>query len=283
MNCCTEHARASQGLPAIEPGMPDPAGTGLSRRSFMLRSAALGMAVYGMGKLPAFEAGIAQAAAGPAGSVLLTVFLEGGVDGMSVLAPTGDPDYRRLRPALGGAGGRTFAEAPRLEWHPAASALADLHAEGKVSVLPAVGYTHPDQSHFTSRHFWEVGALDARLNTGWMGRLLDRVGTPDNPLQGIALDGQLSPALATARNPVAAVDKPEDVGFWTPGAWGPAEQLAVGAFTAVGRALGASRARAVAQAARAAAFAGGVSSALAPRGADGKPTYVPAAAYPASA
>src|SRR5205823_4941180 len=116
--------------------------------------------------------------------------------------------------------------------------------------------------------------------TGWMGRLLDRVGAPDNPLQGIALDGQLSPALATARNPVAAVDKPEDVGFWTPGAWGPAEDLAVGAFTAVGRSLVGSRDPAVAQAARAAAFAGGVRDALAPLGKDGKPTYAPAAAYP---
>src|ERR1700759_2894344 len=110
MNCCTEHARASQGLPAIEPGMPAPAGTGLSRRSFLLRSAALGMAVYGMGKLKAFEAGIAEAAAAPAGSVLLTVFLEGGVDGMSVLAPTGDPDYHRLRPTLGVSGRRPLPE-----------------------------------------------------------------------------------------------------------------------------------------------------------------------------
>ena len=61
--CCTEHARASAGLPAIEPGMPEPAGTGLSRRSFLLRSAGLGLAVYGAGRLPAFETGVAQAQA----------------------------------------------------------------------------------------------------------------------------------------------------------------------------------------------------------------------------
>jgi uncharacterized protein (DUF1501 family) len=278
--CCVEHGR---GLPLIEPGMPTPAGTGLSRRSLLLRSAGLALAVYGAGKLPAFEAGVARAAAGPPGSVLLTVFMDGGLDGLSVLAPTGDPDYRRLRPNLAVDGGRPFSEDGRLAWHPAAAALADLHGEGKVSVLPAVGYANADQSHFTSRHFWEVGALDPHLRTGWMGRLLDRVGAPDNPLQGIALDGQLSPALATARNPVAAVNKPEDVGFWTPGAWGPAEELAVGAFTSVGRALSGSRDPAVAQAARAAAFAGTVRDALAPLGKDGKPTYTPAAAYPQTA
>jgi uncharacterized protein (DUF1501 family) len=285
MDCCTEHARAAAGLPAIEAGMPEPAGTGLSRRSFLLRSAGLGLAVYGAGRLtnlPTFETGVAQAQSAGPGTVLLNVFMDGGVDSLSLLAPVGDPLYRKLRPTLAVSDGRQFAEDPRLAWHPAASALADLHAEGKVSVLPAVGYTNADQSHFTSRHFWEVGALDPHLRTGWLGRVLDRVGSPDNPLQGISLDGQLSPTLATARNPVAAVDKPEDVGFWTPGAWGPAEELAVPAFTGIGRALTGSSDPAIAQAARAAAFAGGVRDALAPLGKDGKAAYTPAAAYPSS-
>ena len=35
--------------------------------------------------------------------------------------------------------------------------------------MPAIGYDHPDQSHFNSRHFYEVGALDPRLVTGWLG------------------------------------------------------------------------------------------------------------------
>ena len=40
-------AEAGRGLPAIENGMPLPAGTGLSRRSFISRSAGLALAVYG--------------------------------------------------------------------------------------------------------------------------------------------------------------------------------------------------------------------------------------------
>ncbi len=100
--CCAEHARAGAGLPGIEPGMPTPAGTGLSRRSFLLRSAGLALSVYGAGKLaglPVFEEGVASAAGRP-GTVLVNVFLDGGADSMSILAPTGDPDYRRLRPNL---------------------------------------------------------------------------------------------------------------------------------------------------------------------------------------
>ncbi len=279
--CCAEHARAGAGLPAIEPGMPAPAGTGLSRRSFLLRSAGLALAVYGAGRLPAFDEGIARAQAGGPGTVLVNVFLDGGADSLSILAPIGDPDYRRLRPSLGiPEGGRAFSEDPRLMWNPNAAPLATLHAEGKVSVLPAVGYTSPDQSHFVSRHYWEVGALDPGLRSGWLGRLLDVVGTADNPLQGVSMGGSLGPSLATGRVPVAAVDAPEDFGFWAPGAWGPPGELAIPAFADVGRALVKSRDPAMAQAARAAAFAGGVRASLAPLGKDGEPTYTPLASYP---
>src|SRR5450631_637861 len=66
-------AQAGRGLPAIEPGMPTPAGTGLSRRGFLLGSAGLALSVYGAGRLlspAAFEEGIARAAAAPSGRVL---------------------------------------------------------------------------------------------------------------------------------------------------------------------------------------------------------------------
>jgi uncharacterized protein (DUF1501 family) len=231
-------AEAGRGLPAIEPGMPAPAGTGLSRRSFLVRSAGLTMAVYGAGKLGvgALEEGIA-AAAGGSDRVLVSIFLSGGCDGMSVLAPVGDPRYSQLRPTLAydASVGSAFAEDDRLRWTPPASGLATLHGEGKVSVFPAIGYDHPDQSHFTSRHFWEVGMTDTRGRYGWLGRYLDAVGTPDNPLQGLSLSGDLSPALAPARVPVAAVERPEDFDLWVPGVDEPIKQPLFEAFGQLGR------------------------------------------------
>jgi uncharacterized protein (DUF1501 family) len=220
-------AQAGHGLPSVEPGMPVPAGTGLSRRSFLLRSAGLAVSVYGAGLLAPrwFEEGIARAAADPAGPVLVSVFLDGGADSLSLLFPAADAEYRRLRPtlALPPSSGVPFAEDDRLRWHPALEPLATLHGEGKVATLPAVGYTHVDQSHFTSRHYWEVGATSTQVTTGWLGRYLDRAGSPDNPLQGLALDGQLQPALATAQVPVAAVEGPASYTLGTPHVWGEVE------------------------------------------------------------
>jgi uncharacterized protein (DUF1501 family) len=201
-------AEAGRGLPAIEPGMPEPAGTGLSRRRFLSRSAGLALAVYGASKIPlsAFERGIAQAATGD--KVLVSVFFEGGIDALSVLAPVGDPRYAQLRPTLKEApgAGPEFTEDPTLQWHPAAAGLATLHDEGKVSAFPAIGYDHPDQSHFTSRHYYEIGELDVGYHTGWLGRYIDEVGDDENPLQGLSMDGTLSPMIATAEKPVAAID-----------------------------------------------------------------------------
>jgi uncharacterized protein (DUF1501 family) len=236
--CCSEFSRravAGEGLRAIEPGMPLPAGTGMTRRTFMARSLGLALTVYGAGRLGLFDDGIANAAAGPGGRILISIFMPGGTDGMSLLYPAGDPLYRKLRPNLALDGSQPFAEDGRLAWHPSLGPIAQLYGEGKVSVMPAIGYDHPDQSHFTSRHYWEVGATETDLQTGWLGRYLDEVGTADNPLQGLSMTGQLEPNLATAKVPVAAITSPDQYTFDAPGVWGPVQNHMLDAIGAFGR------------------------------------------------
>jgi uncharacterized protein (DUF1501 family) len=210
----------------------------MRRRTFLWGAAGLALSVYGATRvsLRSFEEGIAQAATGDPGPILVSIFMPGGVDSMSLLAPVGDPRYARLRPTLKVApdAGTPLREDSRLMWHPAARGLTKLYDEGKVSVFPAVGYDHPDQSHFTSRHYWEVGELNPQNQLGWLGRYLDAAGTADNPLQGLALSYGLSPTLASARNPVAALESPQSYTFSSPGVWDPVSGPMLGAMGGLG-------------------------------------------------
>jgi uncharacterized protein (DUF1501 family) len=233
-------AEAGRGLPAIEPGMPTPAGTGLDRRTFVSRALGAALTVYGATSLAprALDEAIARAsAAGRNDRVLVTIFAPGGWDSLSLLYPAGDARYHRLRPsiALKEGDGPRFADDSRLHWHPSLASLAELHGRGKVTVFPAIGYYHPDQSHFTSRHYWEVGALDTRQGTGWLGRLLDVIGDSDNAMQGLSLDSTLLPSLATAKVPVATLTDPGDYGFDSHNVWDVPGVLLEDAIGSLGR------------------------------------------------
>ena len=250
-DCCDDFTRshllrasvasAGAGLPVVETGMPLPAGTGLTRRSMLLRSAGLALAVYGAGKTltpQAFEAAVAEAAGDH--KVLISIFMDGGADALSLLAPVNDARYIALRPTLRmlPGSGPVFEGDTRLEWHPSAQGFKELWDDPGVglAVAPAIGYASPNQSHFTSRHFWEVGATDVSATTGWLGRYLDRVGSPNVPIQGLSLDNSLSPQLATSSVAVAATDNLSGYRFQARGVWGTVETRMRTAYGALGAA-----------------------------------------------
>ncbi len=165
-------AEAGRGLPAIEPGMPLPAGTGLDRRTFLSRTLGAALTVYGAAALGprAFDEAIARASAAGHGT--------SGCSSRSSRRAAGTRCRSSTRAAIrttAGCGpsialkpgdGPVFQSDSRLHWHPSLESLAKLHDHGKLTVFPAIGYTHPDQSHFTSRHYWEVGALDPQQGDG---------------------------------------------------------------------------------------------------------------------
>ena len=163
--------------------MPLPAGTGMTRRSFLSQ---VGRArARRLRRHRALERGRArrrhrrgggQRAREPEGARLdlperrhrrAQRPLPGRRPGL-LLAAADDRDRADAR-------ARRSLEDERLRWHPAAGGLSTLHAEGKVSVLQAVGYDNSDKSHFTARHYYEVGA-DRRAPAHRLARPLPRPG-----------------------------------------------------------------------------------------------------------
>ena len=156
-------AEAGAGLPAIEPGMPlpgrhraSPAELPRARRRprarRLRRSVARAAAARGRDRRVRGRAGTARARLGlPRRRRRLAVDALPG-RGSALPAP---PPAARAAGVSGHALRR--GSAPALASRRSRRSPT-LHGEGKVTVLPGVGYTGPDQSHFTSRHFWEVGA-----------------------------------------------------------------------------------------------------------------------------
>ncbi|HWH15174.1 MAG TPA: DUF1501 domain-containing protein [Miltoncostaeaceae bacterium] len=201
-------------------------GGGLTRRDLLERGAGLVLlsgALATLSPRAVMEAAAAQAAAAPDATILVSLYLDGGNDGLNTLVPLRDPRYPVLR--------RTLAVAPETTlplpdtgdfgWHPSVPEIADLYRRGMVAVLPSVDYATPDQSHFNSASFWRTGVVGPTHDrTGWLGRTIDAVGTADNPLQAVSVSGTLDPVLQSRRAAVGTVHDPGAFSFWMHDVWG---------------------------------------------------------------
>ena len=208
------------------------ANAAVCRRDF-LRNGAIGfLTVYGASSLSwgkIWEAASAQAAAGPVSDpIIVSIFLDGGNDGINTLVPIDDVNYGAYmtnRPHIGFAdrsqllplGG--VAPNPDFAWNPAATGLQSLYNAGKMAVIPAVDYSPPDLSHFHSRAFWQAGDLVTDPTTGWLGRWIDQNGDPSNPLQALSVNWTLEESMRTANNPVAVLTSPSDAQFGMNQVW----------------------------------------------------------------
>jgi uncharacterized protein (DUF1501 family) len=95
------------------------------------------------------------------------------------------------------------------------------------------------------------------------------------------MDSEMNPTLATALNPVAAIDLPESFSLWLRDVWGDVFTDTLDSASSLGDVHRRSGDAAIAQVAGAASEVGIVRHALAPfRDADGKPTYSAPVTYP---
>ncbi|RSZ56029.1 DUF1501 domain-containing protein [Massilia atriviolacea] len=150
----------------------------MQRRDF-LSSMALGASLL----VPVGRSAWAASAGGGAGGTNLTrqklivVMLRGAVDGMNVVAPVGDANYRRLRPTIGleapGADGAALDLDGYFGLHPALAPLMPLWRQKRLAFVHASGSPDPSRSHFDAQIYMET-ATPGRKSTpdGWMNRLV---------------------------------------------------------------------------------------------------------------
>jgi uncharacterized protein (DUF1501 family) len=110
---------------------------------------------------------------------LVVIFLRGGVDAISMVAPHGDSQYNATNrptlfrdPAADYDLGNGFAALhPALVQAPYYG-VQELWEAGQLAVLHRIGYKGQSQSHFDSQQYWENGTLDSKLEVGMFNRLV---------------------------------------------------------------------------------------------------------------
>ncbi len=148
----------------------------------------------------------AASAAGARDSRLVVVILRGALDGLSAVAPIGDPDYVGLHGALA------------LEWsgahpalrlddffglNPAMTNFARLYGAKQALIVHATATGYRDRSHFDGQDVLESGLAPGHVESGWLNRAVaalpsgERVGAP-----GALAVGAVAPLVLRGPAPV---------------------------------------------------------------------------------
>ena len=177
----------------------------LARRDFLMTSAGVGIAAFLPTWIPSVV--LAQTSNGTR-DIIVSVFLSGGTDGMSLVVPFGDPDYYTGRPTLAvprpdaaGTGPKATALDNFFGFSPGMAPLMPAYSSGDLLVAHATGSVDTSRSHFDAQRYMEVGVpRDSSVATGWLGRHL-ATSTPlrsTAPLRALGLTSGLPQTLSGA-------------------------------------------------------------------------------------
>ncbi len=196
----------------------------LSRRRFLQVTGASATAAAIMSTAPAWLPRVAYAGSPPTDTrdVIVSIYLRGGVDGLSVCVPFNDPVYvaPATRPnlrvyapddttqpvgrrALALANARVTSGSNAFDFglHPALSPLLPAYQAGKFLIVQATGLTSTNKSHFDAQRWMENGQANSNnLFTGWLGRHLASTPpiNPNSALRAIGVADGLQRTLAGA-------------------------------------------------------------------------------------
>ena len=175
----------------------------LSRRGFV-GAAATFMAAT---SLPAWLPKVVLAQSATSRDIIVSVFLRGGADGLSMVYPFTDTNYYAGRPSIAiprpdsSLANRGVALNGQFAISAAMSALVPAFQAGNLLVVHGAGLVYNTRSHFDAQKFIEVGkAQDPNLVTGWLGRHL-ATSTPmrsNAPLRALGLSQGLPRTLVGA-------------------------------------------------------------------------------------
>ncbi|HKE73283.1 MAG TPA: DUF1501 domain-containing protein [Acidimicrobiales bacterium] len=138
----------------------------------------------------------------PGGGTLVVLFLRGGMDGLSVVVPAGDPHLAQVRPDIAVPAGELLPLDRGFGLHPALGPLHELWKKGQFTAVPATSTPDLSRSHFQAQDCLERGGSSTGTLEGWLDRVLDGMG-PGTTFRALGSGPTLPRSLAGDQAPLA--------------------------------------------------------------------------------
>jgi uncharacterized protein (DUF1501 family) len=180
-----------------------------------------GVAAFTVGfAAPAFLSDLARAQ-GASGRTLVVLYLSGGNDALSTLIPYRDAFYASRRPTLAVPAANVFqigadSSGVALGLHPRLAGLKQMFDASHVALIQRTGYPNSSRSHFTGTDIWSTANPTNPVGAGWLGRYLDTLPSPVDPLVGWATTREVPRTLIGRTVSVPAILNPAQYAFANP-------------------------------------------------------------------
>jgi uncharacterized protein (DUF1501 family) len=154
---------------------------------------------------------------------LVVLYLSGGNDALSMLAPYNDPFYASRRPTLAIPAGQvlqigTDSSKVALGLHPRLTGLKQIFDQGRLAFVQRTGYENQSRSHFLGTDIWATADPNNSQGLGWVGRYLDTMPSPTDPLIAWNSTGLMPHVLQASHTAVPAIPNPATYAFSSPNA-----------------------------------------------------------------
>jgi uncharacterized protein (DUF1501 family) len=184
----------------------------ISRRGFLKGTGKLAIAAGAMSALLP-KVALAQGSNSDR-DIILQLYLRGGCDGLSMLAPFGEDSYYSFRPTIAIPRPDSSSDRKAIDLDgffgisQSMGPLMAVYNEGHLLFVHATGMSHSSRSHFDNMRWMETGYIDSISDgTGWLGRHLSTTAPirSENTLRGVAL-GYAVPLTLAGGPGTAAVE-----------------------------------------------------------------------------
>jgi uncharacterized protein (DUF1501 family) len=182
-----------------------------------------GVAAFTLGfSAPKFLCDLALAQ-GAASRSLVVVYLSGGNDSLSMVVPYTDPFYASRRPTIALTANQVLqigrdSAGRAIGLHPRLTGLRGIFDQGRLALIQRTGYENSSRSHFQGTDIWSTANPAFTQGPGWLGRYLDTLPAPVDPLAAWNTTGQTPHALQARLVGVPAIPDPRQYSFNSPNA-----------------------------------------------------------------